>query len=95
MLLELGIVISQISETFVQNFPEASRNLEFEELRVIGLLSIGLALVLLALAMWQYIAAVRSLRRPDYTSLPSHPLEIASTAAVLLYGLSALCILFF
>ncbi|MBE9042696.1 DUF202 domain-containing protein [Oscillatoriales cyanobacterium LEGE 11467] len=95
LLLELGIAIGYVSDIFVQRFPGANRE-EFRELfRPLGLLTITLALILLVLAMWQHRIAIDSLRRENYILLSGRSMELASTVAVSIYGLIALCILLF
>lgn len=95
LLLGVGIAIGYVSEIFVRNFPDANRDVALELLRTLGLLSIALALVLLALAIWQHKLVISALGRSDYLLLSGRPMELATTMAILIYGLVALCVLLF
>ncbi|MEM8502272.1 MAG: DUF202 domain-containing protein [Cyanobacteria bacterium P01_D01_bin.1] len=88
-LLQVGIVTAHISKLFVHRFPGAHQAVDLELLNVLGLLSIVIALILLALALCQYKISTGSLRRLDYAWLPGEPIELASTLSVTIYGLVA------
>ncbi len=87
-LTGFGLAINQFIPALNQRFSQQPL-FTAQLARLIGLSCVGLSLVLLVIALLQHWVEIKSIEREDYVILPSHPLNILTVSAVLIFAVFA------
>lgn len=93
LLFGFGIAADSVPGAFVENFPDSDGSMALALSHKVALVAIASGLLLLAIAIQNYITLVSSLQRADYILLSSRPVNNTATAAVLLFGMATLVML--
>jgi putative membrane protein len=94
-LIGFGVAFDQIFEALQQTFPQENRILVLQLSHILGLSLIAIGVGLLILGIFQYRIEVQSIERENYITIPGHPLNIATSSAIILFGVATLIMIWF
>ncbi|MGB3405572.1 MAG: DUF202 domain-containing protein [Microcoleaceae cyanobacterium] len=94
-LIGFGVAFDQIFEVLQQTFPQENRILVLQLSHILGLSLIAIGVGLLILGIFQYRIEVQSIERENYMRLSGHPLNIATSSAIILFGIATLMMIWF
>jgi putative membrane protein len=85
-LISFGVASDQIFQTLRRRFPGTNPAIATETSTIIGMVFVGVALVLLLIALVQHQIAIKTIEQETYVQGPVNTLNRLVVAAILLVG---------